>query len=346
LPHEQNFDWSVATAERALAYLKQLRVPPSPRHFELLFAYAAGHNQELNAALRKTVLTHGGLPEPELQRLLKAHIAHHRLNEKVGEVSADVAAELGEIEQNIDAALRSTGDFGQSLEAPVPQLGRTLSASELKTVVETLAAATGHIAENCRELERRIAASKKLIQELHQDLEAVRAESLTDELTGMANRKRFGQVLKMEAFEAAESGDPLCLALADVDNFKRLNDSFGHQAGDQVLRLVAQMFSQAIKTGAHACRYGGEEFALLLPKTGLPDAVVIANTIRTRVRARELVKRSRAQSLGRITLSIGVTAYRPGESEDAFVQRADECLYLAKQRGRDRVEVEEDTLAA
>jgi diguanylate cyclase len=345
LPHEQDFDWSVATAERALAYLKQLRVPPAPRHFELLFAYAAGHNQALNAALRNTVLTHGGLPEPELERLLKTHLAHHRLNEKVGEVSADVTAELGKVVHNIEAALRSTGDFSQSLEALVPQLGHALSAGELKTVVETLVAATRHLAENSRELEKRITVSKQLIQDLHQDLEAVRADSLTDELTGIANRKRFGQVLKMEAFEAKESGDPLCLALADVDNFKRLNDSFGHQAGDQVLRLIAQTLKHNIRSGAHACRYGGEEFALLLPKTELLDAVGLANTICTTVRARELVKKSRAQSLGHITLSIGVAAYRSGESEDAFVQRADECLYLAKQRGRDRVEVDV-TLAA
>jgi diguanylate cyclase len=262
------------------------------------------------------------------------------LDEKVETVSAEVSAELGEIVHNIDDALRSTGNFGLSLEALMPHLGGTLSASDLKMVVEALAEATKHVAEHSRALERRITASKAVIQDLHQDLETVRAESLTDEMTGLANRRRFGQVLKMEAFEARESGDPLCLALADVDNFKRLNDSFGHQAGDRALRVVAQMFQRSIKTGAHACRYGGEEFVLVLPRTELADAVALANTNRWTVKERELVKKLRGQLLGRVTLSIGVAVYRPGEPVDDFVRRADAYLYAAKQRGRDRVEAD------
>jgi diguanylate cyclase len=298
---EQDLDWTIAAAERGAAYLKQLNVPP----------------------------------DSEPPSLLKTHL---KLDEKVNAVSAEVSAELGEIVHNIDDALRSTGTFGLSLEALMPHLGVALSARDLKLVVEALADATKHVAEHSRALERRIAASRAVIQDLHQDLEAVRAESLTDELTGLANRRRFGQVLKMEAFEARESGDPLCLALADVDNFKRLNDSFGHQAGDRALRVVAQMFQHSIKTGAHACRYGGEEFALLLPRTKLADAINLANAIRGAVKERELVRKSSLLSCSHVTLSIGVAAYLPGETVDALVYRADACLYAAKQHGRDRVE--------
>lgn len=300
---EQDFDWTAAATERAAAYLQQLDVPITA----------------------------------EPPSLLTTHL---KLDEKVDAVSAEVSAELSEIAHNIDDALRSTGNFGLSLEALMPHLGGALSARDLKMVVEALADATKRVAEHSRALERRITLSKLLIQDLHQDLEAVRAESLTDEMTGLANRRRFGQVLKMETFEASETGDPLCLALADVDNFKRLNDSFGHQAGDRALRVVAQMFQHSIKTGAHACRYGGEEFVLVLPRTKLADAVVLANTIRGAVKERELVKKLRGPSLGRVTLSIGVAAYRPGEPVDDFVHRADAYLYAAKQRGRDRVEAD------
>jgi len=300
---EQEFDWTIGTAERAAAYLNQLSVAAA------------------------------GAPPS----LLKTHL---KLDEKVDAVSAEVSAELGAIVHNIDGALHSTGKFGLSLEALMPHLGGALSTRDLKMVVEALADATKHVAEYSRELERRITASKAVIQDLHQELEAVRTESLTDDMTGLANRRRFGQVLKMEVFEARESGNPLCLALADVDNFKRLNDSFGHQTGDRALRVVAQMFQHSIKAGAHACRYGGEEFVLVLPRTELAAAIDLANTIRGAVKARELVKQSRGQSLGHVTLSIGVTAYRPGEPMDDFVHRADAYLYAAKQRGRDRVEAE------
>jgi diguanylate cyclase len=306
MAQEQEFDWTIATAERAAAYLRQFNVPL----------------------------------DTELQGLLNTHLPPNRLNEKVDAVSAEISAELGEIVHNIDDALHSTGNFGLSLEALMPFLGGALSPRDLKMVVEALADATKHVAEHSRALERRITASKAVIQDLHQELEAVRAESLTDEMTGLANRRRFGQVLKMEVFEARETGDPLCLALVDVDNFKRLNDSFGHQAGDRALRVVAQMFQHSIKAGAHACRYGGEEFVLVLPRTELAAAVDLANTIRGAVKARELVKQSRGQSLGHVTLSIGVAAYRPGEPVDDFVHRADAYLYAAKERGRDRVEAE------
>ena len=306
MAQEQELDWTIATAERAAAYLRQFNVPL----------------------------------DTELQGLLNTHLPPNRLNEKVDAVSAEISAELGEIVHNIDDALHSTGNFGLSLEALMPFLGGALSPRDLKMVVEALADATKHVAERSRALERRITASKAVIQDLHQELEAVRAESLTDEMTGLANRRRFGQVLKMEVFEARETGDPLCLALVDVDNFKRLNDSFGHQAGDRALRVVAQMFQHSIKAGAHACRYGGEEFVLVLPRTELAAAVDLANTIRGAVKARELVKQSRGQSLGHVTLSIGVAAYRPGEPVDDFVHRADAYLYAAKERGRDRVEAE------
>jgi diguanylate cyclase len=303
---EHDFDWTAATAERAIAYLRQ-RNPPL---------------------------------DIELQALLKTHHPPSRLNEKVDAVSAEISAELGEIVHHIDDALHSTGKFGLSIEALIPHLGGALSTYDLKMVVDALADATKHVAEHSRALERRITASKAVIQDLHQELEAVRAESFTDEMTGLANRRRFGQVLRMEVFEARETGDPLCLALADIDNFKRLNDSFGHQTGDRALRVVAQVFQHKIRAGAHACRYGGEEFVLVLPRTELADAVDLANTIRGAIKARELINQSCGPSLGHVTLSIGVAAYRPGEPVDHFVHRADAYLYAAKQRGRDRVEAE------
>lgn len=328
----------MATAERALAYLKQLRTPPAPRNFELLFNYVAGHNPELNAALRRAILAHAGLSEIDADRLLRAYVPQYRLDEKVEEVGDELSAELASIVADIQHAARSTGDLGKSLQALMAHLGQASSAEQIKLVVGALVVAARAMAENSLKLEARIAQSKHLIQDLHQDLEALRAESLTDELTGIPNRKRFGQLLKMETLEADESGDPLCLAIVDVDNFKRVNDRFGHQTGDQVLRLVAQTLRRHMRPGDHAARYGGEEFALLLPRTGLREAVRITEQIRKAVGSREIIKRSSRQCIGLLTLSIGVTPYRLGETPDCFIGRADRCLYDAKQRGRDRVE--------
>ncbi len=149
----------------------------------------------------------------------------------------------------------------------------------------------------------------------------------------------------MEAAEAAKSGEPLCLALADVDHFKRFNDTFGHQIGDQVLRVVAQTLKTNIKGGDHLSRYGGEEFALLLPRTALADAVKLADKLIGTIKASELVQGSSETGISQLTLSVGIAVYQPGETLQSFVQRADRCLYAAKQAGRDRVEAETSGLA-
>jgi diguanylate cyclase len=254
LSDDRNFDGAVATAERALVYLKQLRTPPVPQNFELLYTYAAGHNAELNEALRDAVFAHARLPEAEIQRLLAAHIPRHRLNAKVGEVGAQMSSELKQVIDTIHTASRSTEDFGQALEELVPQLDRAVSPEQLKTVAEALLLVTRRMAEHSRTLAERAVDSKRLIQDLHQVLEAIGIESLTDDLTGIANRRRFEQVLEIETVEADESADPLCLALVDVDHFKRFNDNFGHQTGDQMLRVVAQTLKHNVKAGDHAAR--------------------------------------------------------------------------------------------
>ena len=155
----------------------------------------------------------------------------------------------------------------------------------------------------------------------------------------------------VKAFEDAELGTSFCLMLLDIDHFKRFNDTWGHQTGDQVLRLVAMTLKSNIKGKDLAARYGGEEFAAILPETDLEGAVIVADNIRKAVQAKELLKRSTNEKLGRITASFGVAMYKPGDSPSSLIERADRCLYAAKHAGRNRVlsEVElkpDDRIAA
>ena len=127
------------------------------------------------------------------------------------------------------------------------------------------------------------------------------------------------------------------LMLVDIDHFKRFNDTWGHQTGDQVLRLVAMTLKSNLKGKDMAARYGGEEFAAILPATDLEGAVIVADNIRKAVQAKELLKRSTNEKLGRITASFGVAAYHPGDTPSSLIDRADRCLYAAKHAGRNRV---------
>jgi diguanylate cyclase len=138
----------------------------------------------------------------------------------------------------------------------------------------------------------------------------------------------------------------MALMLTDIDHFKAFNDTFGHLTGDQVLRLVALAMKQNVKGQDIAARYGGEEFAVILPGTTLRAALTVADHVRRAVMTKELMKRSTGEHLGRVTVSIGVAAFKKGETAQSLIERADNCLYAAKRAGRNRVISETDPEAA
>ena len=191
----------------------------------------------------------------------------------------------------------------------------------------------------------RLSASRQEIEQLQQNLETVRHESLTDPLTTLANRKFFDAELRKSITQAKAGGQPLTLLLSDIDHFKAFNDKFGHLIGDQVLRLVAMAVKQHVTQQDIAARYGGEEFAIALPKTALRSALSVADHIRRAVMHKELMKRSSGERLGRVTVSIGVALLRPTDTPQSLIERADQCLYAAKRNGRNCVICESDAAA-
>ena len=173
---------------------------------------------------------------------------------------------------------------------------------------------------------------------LAQDRDSFRERALTDGLTGIANRRFFDESLEEEWGRGARSGLPLAVLLMDVDQFKRYNDHYGHDEGDDCLTQVARIIeSVARRGGDRAFRYGGEEFSVLLPDTDLEGAAHVAEAIREAVEVRALPHV--ASRHGRVTVSIGVAATVPSREreERALVKRADKALYRAKDAGRNRV---------
>jgi diguanylate cyclase len=212
----------------------------------------------------------------------------------------------------------------------------------LRAVIERLIAGAKEMETSNRKLEARLSASREEIEQLQQNLEIVRTESLTDPLTTLANRKFFDAELDRTVAEAKTGYEPLALLMCDVDHFKAFNDRFGHLTGDQVLRLVAVSVKQIVRGEDIAARYGGGEFAIALPKTALRSAISVADQIRRAVMNKELMKRSSGERLGRVTISIGVALLRPTDTPQSLLDRADKCLYAAKHNGRNQVVAECD----
>ena len=125
--------------------------------------------------------------------------------------------------------------------------------------------------------------------------------------------------------------------MMDIDHFKTFNDSFGHQVGDQVLRLVAKCLIDGIKGKDVAARYGGEEFIIILPETELASAVAVGNSLRKTVANKDVINRNTGERLARITMSVGVAQFSGEEGVDELIGRADAALYTAKHNGRNQV---------
>jgi diguanylate cyclase (GGDEF)-like protein len=171
-------------------------------------------------------------------------------------------------------------------------------------------------------------------------LQELREQASTDALTGLYNRRHFREVLQRELTRAKRHGSNIALVMVDLDYFKKVNDTHGHGAGDLVLREIGALLKENLRAGDTACRFGGEEFALILPESGSEGARLKAETLRQAVSELDLAYDGR--ELGRLTASFGIALFPDhADDPDALLRAADEALYAAKGAGRNRVLIQE-----
>jgi diguanylate cyclase len=333
---------TMAFAEVALGQIKSLRQTAVPRNYEIWYVYATGYNASLNKIINETLARNGRLSESDLEQIYETYLSHIKASDRIDKVGARVIGEIDDVMTLITDALGMSQSYDAKLNGANEKLRNAKNREQIKAVVDGLVKSTREMQETYKALESRLSLSKTEISNLQHSLEAIRAESLTDPLTGLGNRKYFDRSYDMAVRAALASGEPLSLLMFDIDHFKSFNDSYGHLTGDQVLRLVAMSLKQTIKGQDVTARYGGEEFAVVLPNTALRQALTVADHIRRAVMAKELKKKSTGEILGRVTISVGVSMLKPGDDMDSLIERADACLYAAKRNGRNRVVCEAD----
>ncbi len=333
---------TIAFAKVALGQIRALRQAASPRNYEIWYSYATGYNPQLNQSINDILESKGQVTEADLDQIYENFFSPTRVSQRLDQVGSQVRDEIEQVMAMIEAAAGSANSYTESLAGMTEQLGSAKDREGLRAIVESLVQTAKEMEHTNQALEARLSASKQEINQLQENLETVRHESLTDPLTTLANRKYFDQALEKTISEAFVKREPLSLMMTDIDHFKNFNDSFGHQTGDQVLRLVAMSVKNNVKGQDIAARYGGEEFAVVLPNTVLRSATTVADHIRRAVMTKQLMKRSTHEQLGRITISIGVASLRAGDTAQSLIGRADACLYAAKRNGRNRVISEAD----
>ena len=247
--------------------------------------------------------------------------------------------------QQVVETITQNEEFGVILEVVLAELRQAEDVQGVENSRWTLIREIEKLMTGHNELADKLDSTHHYLQliesdsrQLTDELTRVRMLSLTDELTGLPNRRAFMRRMEDEVARVQRYGFPLSFALIDLDHFKSINDEFGHAAGDEVLRVYSKNIMTVFRHHDMVARYGGEEFAVLLPNTDADGAIRALNKVRRRA------AETRWQSNGTVSqvpsFSAGVSLFKPGESASAFIERADKALYRAKRLGRDRIELD------
>ncbi|WP_439815927.1 GGDEF domain-containing protein [Zavarzinia sp. CC-PAN008] len=322
-------------ARQALELMRRRGIAPTPDNFWVWYLYASGHDHELVKVIDR--LPDRPYDERICRELIERFGPGGRESVATRRASEALASTLDTTLSEITTVSAGMSAFGQVLDDAGTQLGQAPPSPEL---VARLTLETQTMQSTNQRLEAALAEATARIGQLQTDLHAIQREATTDALTGIFNRKEFEARLRDITHPRPREEAGFALLLLDIDRFKAFNDTWGHQMGDQILRLVAATMREAIGTGEFAARYGGEEFAVILPGADLVRAVARAEAIRNAVASRRIVKRASGETLGQITVSVGVTVYRDGEPLADVIARADASLYAAKRAGRNRTMAE------
>jgi diguanylate cyclase len=337
-------DRTFALAERANALMREYGPSATPRAYTVWYTYVSGLQPTMNETLKRLMAT-GALRDADIDTLYETHLDGQRLARAAERTSSTVLSEIEGVMEVLDLSLGSTAQYGESLRLLSDDLGgQGLDRTRVHEIVGALVATTREVTANNRALEARMRESRNEIESLRETLAATRLESLTDPLTGLSNRKQFEENLHAMVEESVADRVPASLVVIDVDFFKRFNDVYGHLTGDQVLRLVALVMREHITARATLARFGGEEFGILLPGTDRAEAFALAEKVRASVMGRDLVKRSTGESLGKVTISLGIAVARSSDTAVSLLERADQCMFRAKRDGRNRTVDDSESL--
>jgi diguanylate cyclase len=327
------------TAFATIDGLTGLGLAPTPTNYSVWHSHISGENPGLSRTIQELVARAIPITDEMLSEFWRRFCAPTmdpsvvtEAGERLGRVMASIAESISGAGAATSGFTDALARFGDEIVAAVrmPDMAGVMREATRRMLVETK-----RMVEGARGLDGDLRGASRELQALRNDLEEARRQAMSDPLTSVANRKAFDERLAKEMAVASEGGSDLALLLLDIDHFKRFNDSFGHVIGDEALKLVAQTLVAGVKGRDMVARYGGEEFAVILPATSLAHALGLANGLGAAVKGRRMLLKSTGRDLGRITVSLGVARYRPGESASELVQRADAALYAAKSRGRD-----------
>ncbi|MCP4127296.1 MAG: GGDEF domain-containing protein [Gammaproteobacteria bacterium] len=320
----------------ALAFLTKYTVPPNPAYYAIAYEYTAERSAALNAEVDGEITNTGQVDGYFLSDLFGRYFIQDQAEEIDGYIANLHEVFLNAL-QGVNNASDEVTEFGKILEAQRGRLESNPGIEGVKSIATTLMDATEQALANNQQLRSHLQDTESETSTMREELGRLRMEAVTDGLTGLYNRRELNNRLDELLDRGAGSDKPLSLLMLDIDHFKKVNDNFGHQIGDEVIRRVAKAVQEHAGGDGFAARYGGEEFALVMPETDINQAVEIGAAINEAVNKMVLVRRKTKQRLPPISISVGAASHKNGEDQDDLIGRADRALYYAKNNGRNQV---------
>lgn len=325
-----------------LPLLSKYGIPPNPINYAVWYEYVAREKMAMRQEVMEVLESRNGLfPPEESLKLFKKYVAEYdesrflRVQDQMQKLTADLMRTIRDLSGETSSHQTVLDTFVDKLDTL--EKSDSGKAGDIKDILKELIHHTRSMAGSSGTFKSNLEAANNEIQSLRVEIEKVRQESETDSLTGLHNRRAFDKALS----DAYANFDPnqihrVSLIMIDLDHFKSFNDKYGHLWGDKILKHVALVLKQELKGRDFLARFGGEEFSALLLDTNISEAYHVAENLRKAVEMFRIKTKTSQKNIDNITISLGVTELRAGETIESFIQRADEALYSAKQSGRNR----------
>lgn len=342
-PSNPRYQQARELAGKAIKHAETHRTPPVPKAYEVWYSYSAGGNDLVKRRIDDTIERLGGLDFYEIDQIHEEFFSSsEKQREHHDATSFKLDREMDEIIALVQSYQASSDNYSGSLHQTAEALSDAAKPTQVRKTLEFLIAENLKMKDETAALSGNLEQSKAQVQEMRAELARSRQNEMRDPLTELGNRRCFTAAISKEVAIANERGSPLCLVLADIDQFKRVNDTFGHVIGDKVIKFFASVLAKNTRDTDICARYGGEEFAVILPSTGSADARVSIERIRSCMEKTNLVITNSQRPIGSVTASFGIAQYRENDTPQTLLQRADVKLYEAKDSGRNCIACDDD----
>ncbi|WP_438971271.1 GGDEF domain-containing protein [Methylophaga sp.] len=331
--YDHEFQQASEHLRRTLPFVNQFKTPVNPVNYAVWYEYVSGDNEALTTAIDNRLSKNQPITNEITQTFYEKYVLMG-MPDRIDKTNTGLKLVVDNTLENINRVETQASHCTSGLTQSQSQIENCHDAQELKNLVSEILLNTQQLTSSSSELKTELMRSTEEIVKLREELEAVKHSARSDGLTGLLNRGTFNRELQSLCHQEDRV---FSLALFDLDNFKRLNDTFGHVLGDRVLQFFASLMNDHRDDIHLAARFGGEEMAMIFLHKNLEESFVIAESIREKFAESRLKKKGSNESIGQVTVSVGVSSYQPQDTPLTLLERADKALYKSKDDGRNRV---------